>query len=75
MVKLDSNLPILTPNDGSRFLSSTLVNIIIGHLLGGKVCGVITSNYPNKVDYLILLASYTTTTIKNASPLHNTSIY
>lgn len=63
------HLAILTPNYASRFLSSTLPNIIIGHSLGGTVGGLITSKYPDKVDHLILLASYTTTKIDKASTL------
>ncbi len=62
------HLAILTPNYPSRFLSDTLPNIIIGHSLGGTVGGFITSSN-NKVDHLILLASYTTVPITDASVL------
>ncbi|WP_025725320.1 alpha/beta hydrolase [Acholeplasma granularum] len=62
------HLAILTPNYASRFLSNTLPNIIIGHSLGGTVGGFIASSH-HKVDHLILLASYTTKPINNASVL------
>lgn len=62
------HLAILTPNYPSRFLSDTLPNVIIGHSLGGTVGGFIVSSNTN-VDHLILLASYTTGPITNASVL------
>jgi pimeloyl-ACP methyl ester carboxylesterase len=62
------HLAILTPNYASKFLSDTLPNIIIGHSLGGTVGGLITASNTN-VDHLILLASYTTVPISNASVL------
>lgn len=68
------HLAILTPTYAEKFISDSLPNIIIGHSLGGTVGGMITSSHTN-VDHLILLASYTTTPIDNASVLLITAQY
>lgn len=62
------HLAILTPNYAEKFISDTLPNIIIGHSLGGTVGGMIASKNAN-VNHLILLSSYTTKPIKDASVL------
>lgn len=53
------HLAILTPTYTEKFLSDDLDNILVGHSLGGTVASIIASSN-DRVDQLILLASYAT---------------
>ena len=51
------SLAILNPNQGTRFLSDELDNVVIGHSLGGTVASMFASG-DDRVTDIVFLASY-----------------
>lgn len=57
IVKTLSNLAILTPNYGSRFIKDDMDNVVIGHSLGGTVASMFSQG-DDRITEMIFLASY-----------------
>ncbi len=57
IVKPAFSLAILNPNQGSKFLSDELDNVVIGHSLGGTVASMFSSG-DDRVTDMVFLASY-----------------
>ena len=68
LTKAYFNLAILNPFYNEKFLVDYLPNIVIGHSLGGAVGSMIAAS-SHKVDYLVLLGSYSNAKINDTKVL------
>lgn len=64
IVKTAFNLAILTPNYGAKFLKDDIVNVVIGHSLGGTVASIF-SQKDERVSDIIFMASYPITDVSD----------
>jgi len=72
IVKPLFNLAIIQPNQALKYIDEDLMNVVIGHSLGGVVASMIAGK-SEYIDAVVLLASYPTTDISNKYVLSITS--
>jgi pimeloyl-ACP methyl ester carboxylesterase len=71
IVKPPLHLSILAPNQAKAYIETDMINVVIGHSLGGTVGSMVA--YEETVDYLILLGSYSTKKITSTNVLSITA--